>query len=124
MDWKLRSDLPIYSQLIEQMKLAIASGEFKPGERLAPVRDMAAQAGVKPNTMQRALQELEREELVYSQRTVGRFVTENAAAIDAVKKSLAGDRAKEFLAALKALGYDSGEIISLIKENLKEENNE
>ena len=59
MEWKFRGDLPIYSQLVEQIKLGIVSGSFLPGERLASVRDMAAEAGVNPNTMQRALQEKE-----------------------------------------------------------------
>ena len=79
MEWKFRSDLPIYSQLVEQIKLAIVSGVFAPGMRLSSVRDMAAEAGVNPNTLQRALQELERQGLVYSQRTTGRFVTDRYA---------------------------------------------
>ena len=120
MEWLLRADLPIYSQLVEQIKLAIASGAFAPGERLASVRDLAAQAGVNPNTMQRALQELEREDLVFSQRTSGRFVTEDAEAIGRVKRTLAEDRIRELLAALGALGYGGEEIISLIRENVKD----
>ena len=77
MEWNFRSDLPIYSQLVERIKLGIVSGSFRPGERLPSVRDMAAEAGVNPNTMQRALQELERDGMVYAQRTAGRFVTED-----------------------------------------------
>ena len=75
MDWTFRNDLPIYSQLVDRIKLAIVSGALPPGERLASVRDLATEAGVNPNTMQRALQELERQGLVFSQRTAGRFVT-------------------------------------------------
>ena len=68
MEWDIRNDQPIYTQLIQQVTLAILSGTFPCGGRLPPVREMAAEAGVNPNTMQRALTELERDGLVYSQR--------------------------------------------------------
>lgn len=123
MDWNFKSDLPIYSQLVEQIKLGIVSGIFKPGERLASVRDMAMEAGVNPNTMQRALQELEREGMVYSQRTSGRFVTDDEAVIDNAKKNLAEEQIKSFLEAMSKLGYGRDEIISLLEENGKEEKN-
>ena len=97
MDWNFRSDLPIYSQLVEQIKLGIVSGSFLPGERLASVRDMAAEAGVNPNTMQRALQELERDGMVYSQRTAGRFVTENMSVIEQAKHRFAEEQIRSFL---------------------------
>ena len=81
------------------------------------------EAGVNPNTMQRALQELEREEMVFSQRTSGRFVTEDAARINAAKKSLAGEQIDAFLQAMSRLGYNGAEITALITESIKEENN-
>lgn len=65
MEWRLAADAPIYSQLAEQMRLSIVSGEYAPGERLPPVRELALSAGVNPNTMQRAMTELEREGLVF-----------------------------------------------------------
>ena len=123
MEWSIRSDLPIYSQLVEQIKLAIVSGAFLPGDRLPSVRDLAMEAGVNPNTMQRALQELEREEMVFSQRTSGRFVTEDTALINGAKKSLAGEQINAFLQAMGRLGYNGEEIAALITESLKEENN-
>ena len=123
MEWSFRNDLPIYSQLVEQIKLAIVSGAFSPGERLASVRDMAMEAGVNPNTMQRALQELEREGMVFSQRTSGRFVTEDGAVIEAAKKSFAGERITAFLDSMRKLGYTGEEIVSLITDSVKEENN-
>ena len=89
MEWDIRNDQPIYTQLIQQVTLAILSGTFPCGGRLPPVREMAAEAGVNPNTMQRALAELERTGLVYTQRTAGRFVTEDAAVIDSAKQELA-----------------------------------
>ena len=121
MDWKFRSDLPIYSQLVEQIKLGIVSGNLLPGERLMSVRDMATEAGVNPNTMQRALQELERDGMVYSQRTAGRFVTENMQVIEREKKKFAEEQIRSFREAMKKLGFQWEEILSLLKE--KEEEN-
>ena len=117
MDWTFRNDLPIYSQLVDKIKLAIVSGALPPGERLASVRDLATEAGVNPNTMQRALQELEREGLVFSQRTAGRFVTEDIKVIDEIKKTLAKGQIESFLKAMKDLGYDRQGIIDLLKED-------
>ena len=121
MEWKFRNDLPIYSQLVEQIKLGIVSGSFLHGERLASVRDMAAEAGVNPNTMQRALQDLEREGMVFSQRTSGRFVTEDMRVIEQAKKKFADEQIVSFLAAMRKLGYHREEILALLKE--KEEEN-
>ena len=123
MEWKFRSDLPIYSQLVEQIKLGIVSGNLLPGERLMSVRDMATEAGVNPNTMQRALQELERDGMVYSQRTAGRFVTENMQVIEREKKKFAEEQIRSFLEAMKKLGYQREEIFSLLKEKEEEEEN-
>ena len=121
MEWKFRSDQPIYSQLVEQIKLGIVSAKLLPGERLMSVRDMATEAGVNPNTMQRALQELERDGMVYSQRTTGRFVTENMQVIERAKKKFAEEQIRSFLEAMKKLGYQWEEILALLKE--KEEEN-
>ncbi len=118
MEWEFRTDLPIYSQLVGKIKLDIVSGALPPGTRLASVRDMAMEAGVNPNTMQRALQELEREGLVYSQRTAGRFVTEDIRVIEENKRILARDQMESFLKAMKELGYDREEIIALLKEEI------
>ena len=116
MEWTFRGDLPIYSQLVDQIKLAIVSGVYAPGERLSSVRDLAAEAGVNPNTMQRALQELERQGLVFPQRTAGRFVTDDTQVIDACKRSLAEGQLTAFLEAMKTLGYDRKAIIALLEE--------
>ena len=116
MEWVFRNDLPIYSQLVDKIKLGIVSGALAPGERLASVRDLAMEAGVNPNTMQRALQELEREGLVFSQRTAGRFVTEDITVIDEIKKAMAKSQLESFLAGMKELGYDREGIIALLKE--------
>ena len=121
MEWKFRGDLPIYSQLVDQIKLGIVSNRLQPGERLPSVRDMAAEAGVNPNTMQRALQELERENMVYAQRTAGRFVTEDMQVIERTKKQFAEEQIRSFLEAMGKLGYTREEILLLISEEKEKE---
>lgn len=121
MQWQFSNDAPIYTQLIQQVKVGIVTGAFPPGERLPSVRDLATEAGVNPNTMQRALAELERDGLVYSQRTAGRFVTEDNTMINAAKRSLAERHVKTFLEAMLRLGFQREEIISLITQELGEE---
>ena len=123
MEWTFSADLPIYSQLVAQIKLAIVSGVYLPGERLAPVRELAMEAGVNPNTMQRALQELEREGMVYTQRTSGRFVTEDTKVIESAKKLLAEREIKSFLAQMTRWGYPKEEIVSLLEASIEEEKN-
>ena len=85
------------------------------------VRDMAAEAGVNPNTMQRALQELEREGMVYSQRTSGRYVTEDIQVIERAKKRFAEEQIRRFLEAMRKLGYQQEEIISMLREGVSED---
>lgn len=81
MDKKLKENMPIYVQIMNRVREAIAAGELKPGDKIASVRDLAADFEVNPNTMQRALTELEREGLLLSERTQGRYVTSDAKAI-------------------------------------------
>ncbi len=121
MNRNFRSDLPIYTQLVGQMEQDIASGAMPPGARLPSVRDLAAELGVNPNTVQRALQELERAGLIYTQRTSGRFVTEDTAAIARCKQALGESQIKEFLAAMTLLGYRRQDIIALLREEKEEE---
>ncbi len=120
MDWSFRNDQPIYSQLIQRLTEAIVSGVYAPGEKLPSVRELALEAGVNPNTVQRSLTELEREGLVFSQRTAGRFVTENENMIVNAKLRIADERVNEFLRSMKTLGCGRQEIISLI-EGAKED---
>lgn len=114
MHWHFRSDLPIYTQLIDQITRAILSGTYAPGERLPAVRDLAAQAGVNPNTMQRAMAQLESTGLIFAQRTAGRFVTEDTAVIAAARSDLAQQRISEFLHAMEELGYDNAQVRQLL----------
>ena len=124
MKWQFNADAPIWSQLIAQIKVGIVTGAFPPGERLPSVRDLAAEAGVNPNTMQRALTELERDGLVYSQRTAGRFVTEDQSMIASAKRSLAESHIQTFLRAMVHLGYDREEILTLLRQEKIEEGEE
>ena len=121
MKWEFQNDAPIYTQLITQIKLGIVTGFFPAGQRLPSVRELAAQAGVNPNTMQRAFAELERQCLVYSQRTAGRFVTEDKEMIENVKKELAQTHIQTFLKAMHHLGYEKQEILSLLDQIETEE---
>ena len=120
MEWNFRNDQPIYSQLTLRLTEAIVSGIYAPGEKLPSVRELALEAGVNPNTVQRSLTELEREGLVFSQRTAGRFVTENENMIVNAQLRIADERVSEFLRSMKTLGCGRQEIISLI-EGAKED---
>ena len=123
MNWHFNSDMPIYTQLVSQIKFAIVSGELPPGERMSTVRDLASEAGVNPNTMQRAFQELEREGLVFSQRSSGRFVTEDVSIIEKAKMALAQEHISKFISSMERLGYDRAEIIALLEGKNEEDNN-
>ena len=113
MGWNLKSDRPIYAQLIEQIELMIVSGMYPPGAKLPSVRDLAADAAVNPNTMQRALSQLETDGLLYTQRTSGRYVTEDK--IMQTKRSLAAGLVKEFLESMGRLGFDRQQAIELLQ---------
>ena len=117
MKWEFQNDRPIYAQIVEQMKLRIVSGAFGPGSKLPSVRDLAAQAEVNPNTMQRALSDLEREGMVYSQRTAGRFITEDRAMIESVKTEIAKKLAEDFLKNMAKIGYPPEEVIALLSQS-------
>ncbi len=122
MKWYFSDNAPIYAQLVQQIKVGIVTGGFPPGERLPSVRDLATEAGVNPNTMQRAFAELERDGLVYSQRTAGRFVTEDRAMIEQTKKGLAECHIRQFLESMDQLGFCREEVIALLRqESGKEE---
>ncbi len=116
MPWNLDSDRPIFIQIIEKIQMDIISGLYAPGDKLPSVRELAQAASVNPNTMQKALSELERTGLVYSQRTSGRYITEDTAMIADLKSKLARDIVTQFLNNMQQLGIQQKEIISLICE--------
>ena len=122
MEWKFREALPIYSQMVEGMTRAIVSGAFAPGDRLPAVRELALDAGVNPNTVQRALSELERSGLVYSQRTAGRFVTEDRAVIARAREQMAQGKIDAFLSEMDGLGFTREQVVDLLSAQPKKEN--
>ena len=124
MEWQIDNNKPVYIQLVEQLKMKIISGDIELDSKLDSVRNLAAEAMVNPNTMQKALAELERQGFVYSKRTSGRFVTDDKALIDRERKNLVKDSVKASLETLINLGYTDEEIMRLIEEILKEGKNE
>lgn len=112
--WNLNSDRPIYLQLTEEIQRRIITGTYQAGDRLPSVRELAEEASVNPNTMQKAMAELERAGLVYTQRTNGRFITEDQAMIQTLKSSLATKQIQAFLEVMKQYGYEAKEVASLI----------
>ncbi len=122
MEWRFEGGGPIYAQIVAAVKLAVASGELRPGERVPGVRELALEAGVNPNTMQRAMAELEREGLLYSQRTAGRFVTEDAGTVAAARRELAEGYVRTFLDAMRRLGLKKDEIHKLLEAEKEEQN--
>lgn len=119
MEWKFDNSRAIYIQLIEQIQRMIISGEYKPGDKLESVRELASIAKVNPNTMQRALTELERLGLVHSQRTSGRFITEDEELICKMRKEIATERVKEFINYMLDLGFEREEIKAFMDEILE-----
>ena len=123
MEWNFKSGIPIYSQIVDEMTMRIASGIYEPGEKLQSVRDLAMDAGVNPNTMQRALAELERRGLVYSERTSGRFVTKEEAVLKSLHEELAKRYFQELAEKLRKIGMSGEEIHEAVRkwaEDMKE----
>ena len=123
MPWNLDSSRPIYLQIIERVQMDIITGRYQPGDKLPSVRDLAQEAAVNPNTMQNALSELERSGLIYSQRTSGRFITEDKELIHQMQKELAAAEVSAFVAHMKQLGITPEEIRQLLAETIEEEKN-
>lgn len=121
MPWNLNSERPIYFQIMERITMDIISGIYKPGEKLPSVRELAQEAGVNPNTMQKSLSELERTGLLYSQRTSGRFITEDMTMIEKTKTDLASEQIKEFLKKMEYIGFTKQATIKLIEQLEKED---
>ena len=114
MAWNLDSDRPIYAQLLERIQLQIVSGTYGPGDKLPSVRELAAEASVNPNTMQKAFAELERSGLIVTKRTSGRFVTEDKDMITQIRTQLAKEEALSFIEKMKVLGFEKNDILALL----------
>lgn len=120
MEWDLTGDRPIWLQLTERIRMGIIAGEYRAGDRLPSVRDLAAEAAVNPNTMQKALTELERSGLIYSQRTSGRFITRDEARIQGLRRQLAGEEGRRFLTRMEGLGFSLEETLALLRRQVEE----
>lgn len=119
MDWKLTGDRPIWVQLKEQITRRIVTGVYPMGSRLPTVRELATEAGVNPNTMQRALAELEREGLAESHRTAGRLVTTDEAAVETVRGQMAEKLIFDFYEGMAQLGYDRAASRKKLEEGME-----
>lgn len=122
MTWNIDYDRPIWIQLVEQLQVALISGELNPGDAVPSVRDLAADAQVNINTMQRALAELESRGLLVPKdnrwRASGRAVTEDHSLIDEIKLNYARSILEDFTQKMRSLGLDDGEIVSKVAEYL------
>ena len=119
MNWEFNDDMPIYLQIIDIIKAKIASGELKPKEKLKSVRELALEAGVNPNTMQKAMTELERQGIVYSQRTSARFISEGGEVMSNLKKELQQQYIEQFVENMKKLGIEPNETLNYLNDYLK-----
>ena len=119
MPWELDENLPIYLQLTDELEKRMMNGTYPPGCKLPAVRELAAEAGVNPNTMQRALAQLESSGLIYTQRTSGRFLTNDREKIARLRQAAAQNRIREFLRNMRELGIGKEEACQLI--NAQEE---
>lgn len=116
MEWNLDDSRSIWPQLKEQIMRAIVAGEYKPGDTFPTVRDLAQDAGVNRNTMQRAMAELEGEGLLITNRTAGRKVTDDQKLILKIKEELAQKNIQNFIAEMEALGYTASEVVKMIEK--------
>ena len=115
MSYLFKSDLPIYLQIIEHIKMQIIKKEFKPNEKLPSVRELSCIYEVNPNTVQKALFELESEGLIFTERTNGKFVTGDASVIEKLTDKTVSGMISDFLGSMESLGYDKDRLIEILK---------
>lgn len=116
MDYIFDNERPIYIQLVEMIRIDIVSGKFKKGQKLPSVRELALIMKVNPNTMQKALVELENEKLIYTERTNGKYVTENEELIENAKKELAQEKVNNYLKSMQNIGINYESAIKYLQE--------
>ena len=114
MKFEFDNNIPIYIQLVEQLKIYIISGNLKPGERLPSVRELALEIKVNPNTMQKALVELEELKLVYTERTNGKFVTNDQKIIDKFKNEYAKEISNKYFSSMQSIGFNKEDTITYL----------
>ena len=123
LQWKFNGSRPVYMQIMEQIRGAILAGECPPGGRFPPVRDLAAQAQVNPNTTQRPLLELEREQLLITQGTLGRFVTDDPTILHHMRQQAAQALIRESAARFRAMGLTMEQAAAMLLALEQEEQN-
>lgn len=116
MKFEFDNNIPIYIQLVEQLKIYIIAGHIQPGERLPSVRDLALQIKVNPNTMQKALAELEDLQLIYTERTNGKYVTTSKKLIDKLREEYAHTLSNTYLESMKKIGFNQNDAIDYLKK--------
>ena len=116
MEFNFDNERPIYIQLVELIRIEIVSGKFKKGERIPSVRELALMMKVNPNTMQKALNELENQKLIYTERTNGKFVTEDEELIENIKKVLAKEKVNNYLDSMNSIGISFEESLKYLQE--------
>lgn len=120
MDYIFDNERPIYIQLVEIIRIEIVSGKFKKGQKIPSVRELALIMKVNPNTMQKALVELENEKLIYTERTNGKYVTEDEELIETVKRKLANEIVDNYLNSMKNIGIDYNSAVKYLQEGGKD----
>ena len=121
MAWQFNANRPIYQQIVDEIELRILNGTYEMGMRLPSVRDLAVLAAVNPNTMQRALAELEEMGLVTTQRNTGRTVTTDETAVSRARDNKANLLAETFLMQMKALGLSRKEVLERLAKGENKE---
>lgn len=121
MAWSFCDDKPIFQQIVDTITVRILRGQYKAGDKLPTVRDFAVEAGVNPNTMQRALNIIEETGIIYTRRGDGRYVSENTAVLEEIREQYVKETVNEFLANLLELGLDEDSILNAITQGLNEE---
>ncbi len=116
MEYIFDNERPIYIQLVEMIRIDIVSGKFKKGQKLPSVRELALMMKVNPNTMQKALVELEDEKLIYTERTNGKYVTEDEKLIEKIKKQLAQEKVNNYLNSMKNIGISYELAVKYLQE--------
>ncbi len=121
MAWQFSSDRPIYIQVSEQIVSGILTGEYARGQRLPSVRELAVEAAVNPNTVQRAMSELESVGLICTQRNTGKFVTEEERVIEVAREKRGEALVRDFFTGMAALGYTQTQAIDVLTEFIPKE---
>jgi len=116
MNFEFDNNRPIFIQLAEEIKVYIITGKYKPGEKLPSVREFALSFKINPNTVQKALVELENEKLIFTERTNGKFVTKDEVLINNIKSNLANQKINSFIVEMNNLGITKKEIITYFKK--------